>query len=101
MRFIDITSISAGTSFSAGQERGDAPHISTTARVEMTGTMNEPVRQTRDVEIVVYAADDPKSGAGPPPWIGLVHGIATCDARGLFFPIAFSTACGRWLYPVC
>ena len=86
MRFIDITSISAGTSFSAGQERGDAPHISTTARVEMTGTMNEPVRQTRDVEIVVYAADDPKSGAGPPPWIGLVHGVRPVMHAAVFLP---------------
>jgi hypothetical protein len=49
------------------------PHIHGSATIELTGTINEPVRETRDVEIVLYADDDPTLGTGPPAWIGLVE----------------------------
>ena len=75
MRFIDITSVSARVSVSAGQERGGEPEIHSTGSIELTGTMDEPMRDTRDVEISLYSADNPKPGAGPPPWLGYVHGI--------------------------
>lgn len=63
VRLVSITSVSVGVSLSAGQERGEEPHITSVGRVELTGTMDEPVRDTRDVEITVYAADDPKQAA--------------------------------------
>jgi len=60
---------------SAAKERGEEPRVNSTGRIELTGTMDEPIRDTRDVEIVLYAADDPKPGSNPMPWIGLVHGV--------------------------
>ena len=41
-------------SFGVGGEKGEEPHISSSARLELTGTMDEPVRDTHAVEIVVY-----------------------------------------------
>ena len=48
--------------------------------------MDEPIRDTRDVEIVLYAADDPKPGRDPTPWIGLVHGIRPVMRAAIFIP---------------
>lgn len=86
MRFVNITGVSAGTSISAAQERGAEPHLSSTARIELTGTMDEHIRETRDIEIVLYAADDPKPGSDPMPWIGLVHGIRPAMQAAIFIP---------------
>ena len=62
------------------------PHLSSTARIELTGTMDEPVRDTREVEIVLYAADDPKPGRDPTPRIGLVHGVRPVMRAAIFIP---------------
>ena len=86
MRFVNITGVSAGTSISAAQERGNEPQLSSTSRIELTGTMDEPIRDTRDIEIVLYAADDPKPGRDPTPWIGLVHGIRPVMRAAIFIP---------------
>jgi hypothetical protein len=86
VRFVTINAVSAGTSISAAQEKGAEPHISSTARIELTGTMDQPIRDTRDVEIVLYAADDPKPGSGPTPWIGLVHGVRPVMHAAIFIP---------------
>lgn len=85
-RFIDISGVSAGVSFGAAQERGEDPRLDSYARIELTGTLDEPVRDTRDVEIVLYPKDDPKPGAGPPPWIGLIHGVRPVMRPALFIP---------------
>jgi hypothetical protein len=86
VRFVDINAVSAGTSISIEQERGAEPQLSSTARIELTGTMDEPIRDTREVEIVLYAADDPKPGRDPMPWIGLVHGIRPVMRAAIFIP---------------
>jgi hypothetical protein len=86
VRFVAINAVSAGTSISAAQERGAEPHLSSTARIELTDTMDEPIRETRDVEIVLYASDDPKPGRDPTPWIGLVHGIRPVIHAAIFIP---------------
>jgi hypothetical protein len=74
-RYVTISSVSVGVSLSAGQQRGEAPHIHSSARITITGTMDEPLRSTRDVEIVLYPSDEPTLGAGPPQWIGVVHPV--------------------------
>jgi hypothetical protein len=48
--------------------------------------MDEPIRDTRDVEIVLYATDDPRPGRDPTPWIGLVHGIRPVMRAAIFIP---------------
>jgi hypothetical protein len=77
--------VSLGVSVSAGQERGEEPHITTTGRIELTGTTDELVRDTRTVEITVYAADDPKPGSSLTPWIGLAHGVRPVMRPAIFF----------------
>ena len=57
-----------------GEGRAD-PELHVYDRLELTGTMNEPVRETRDVEIFVYSTDEPSAGKDPIPWVGLVHGL--------------------------
>jgi hypothetical protein len=86
IRSIEINAVDAGVFFSAAQEKGNEPRRSSTARIERTGTMDEPIRDTRDVEIVLYAADDPKPGSDPTPWIGLVHGIRPVMRAAIFIP---------------
>ena len=46
--------------------------------------MDETVRDTRDVEIALYAADDPKPGSSPVPWIGLVQGVRPVMRPAIF-----------------
>lgn len=84
MRLIQITGVSAGVSFSARGERDAEPEFSSNARVELTGTMDEPIRDTREVEIVVYPKDDPRPGKDPVPWIGLIHGIKPVMRPAIF-----------------
>jgi hypothetical protein len=72
-RVINISAVSARASVRAAQERGTDPHIHSSASLELTGTMDEPVRETLEIQIVLYAEDNPTLGAGPPPWIGLVE----------------------------
>ena len=86
VRFVAIDAVNGGTSISTAQERGAEPQLSSTSRIELTGTMDEPIRDTRDIEIVLYAADDPKPGRDPTPWIGLVHGIRPVMRAAIFIP---------------
>src|SRR3954471_4475477 len=72
-RFIDISAVSARACVRAAQERRAEPHIHSSASLELTGTMDEAVGGTREIEIVLYADANPTLGAGPPAWIGLVE----------------------------
>jgi hypothetical protein len=71
-------------SLSASQQRGEEPQINSYARIEPTGTLDEPVRDTRDVEIVLSPADEPKPGSEPMPWIGLIHGLRPVIRPAIF-----------------
>ena len=84
--FVSVTEVKAGLSVHAAQERGEQAHIASTAHVELTGTMDEPVRNTRDVEIVLYPAEVPTPGTEPVPWIGLVHGVRPVLRPAVFLP---------------
>lgn len=48
--------------------------MKSSAVLELRGTLTEPVRGVRDVEISVHDSDDTDVGAKPVPWIGLVNG---------------------------
>jgi len=62
MRSIEITSPSARVSVRAAQEAKGDPTVASTGHLELTGTMDEPVRTTREVHIALYAADDATPG---------------------------------------
>jgi hypothetical protein len=66
VRFLEITAVKAGVHISVCEERGQEPHVSGLASLELTGTMDEFVRDTRDARIVLYAADNPKPRTRPP-----------------------------------
>jgi hypothetical protein len=83
-RFIDITSVSAAVSVGVVQEGRGEPSASTHGQLELTGKLDEPIRDTRDVEIVLYASDDPTPGSSPTPWIGLVHGLRPVMRPAIF-----------------
>ena len=51
VRFVAINAVSAGTSISTEQERGAEPQLSSTSRIELTGTMDEPIRDTRELRL--------------------------------------------------
>ena len=69
---------------SAGGRKGEDPYIASNGRVELTGTMDEPIRGISEVELVIYAADDPRPGKDPEPWIGLVHGVKPVIRPAIF-----------------
>jgi hypothetical protein len=75
VRFIIVTGVNVGIGISTAQEGGAEPALHSTGRIQVTGTMDEPVRDNRDVKITVYSADNPKPGSDPLPWVGLVHGV--------------------------
>jgi hypothetical protein len=75
IRNIEITSGQAGVSISASRQKAEDPELSGSARVELAGVMDEPIRGVREVEMTVYPTDDPRPGKDPIPWVGLVHGV--------------------------
>jgi hypothetical protein len=101
VRFIDITVVSAGISLSAGQEKGKEPHLHSTDRIELTGTMDEPIRDTLSVEIVLYAADAPKPAAGHLRGQGWFMACGPQATLRSSLPIASSTGCGPWRSQDC
>lgn len=84
VRFVEISSVSARVSIGVVREGKRSPELSSTGHLELTGTMDEVVRNTREVQIVLYSSDDAKLGMEPVPWIGYVHGISPV-LRPVFF----------------
>ena len=72
VRQIAISSVAAGASVSAMHERGQEPRYDGSARLELSGTMVEPIRNARAVEIVLYASDRTSVGTSPTPWVGTI-----------------------------
>jgi hypothetical protein len=72
VRWIELSSVSARVSEHPSGIKGAEPQVESAASLEFSGTLNEPIRDTRDVEIVLYATDQTRAGGGPPPWIGSV-----------------------------
>jgi hypothetical protein len=75
MRFIEFSEARARTGVRAARERGQEPEVRSSGALELVGTMDEPVRDTREIEVAVYADDAAKLGAGPPPWIGFIETV--------------------------
>jgi hypothetical protein len=101
VRFINVTAVSAWMSVHAGQERAQEPRIESSARIELTGTMDEPVRDTRDVEIVLYPRTNQHRVLDRRPGLGWsMESARSCGLR-FSFRIAVSTACGHWLSQAC
>jgi hypothetical protein len=81
-------------SLSAGS-RGNEPEFGSHARVEIDGSLDEAVRKTTDIEIVIYHAHDATPGKEPPPCIGHIHGTAPVIAPLSSFRFKNSSECGR------
>ena len=75
VRLIDITAVVAAVSVGVVQQGRDEPYASTHGRLELTGTMNEPVRDTRNVEMCSIRLGETTLGTDPTPWIGLINGV--------------------------
>ena len=45
VRFITVTRVNVGIGISTAQERGAEPALHSTGRIQVTGTMDEPVRE--------------------------------------------------------
>jgi len=101
VRFIEITSVRAGVSVGVVQEGRGEPYASTHGQLELTGKLDEPVRDTRDVEIVLYSADENRLGTQPTPSIGLIHGLRPVLRPAIFIATGISTAYGRWRCQAC
>jgi len=88
IRTVAITAVNARVSLSPSSDRDPEPEFENWASIELTGTMDEPVRDIRDVEITVYAArDEPvRVGTDPTPWIGLIHGFRPVVRPSVFIP---------------
>jgi hypothetical protein len=68
VRLVNVTGVSVGVSITAGQERGEEPHITSLGRIELTGTMDEPVRDTRDVDYGVCRRPKARLQPGAVDW---------------------------------
>lgn len=85
---MDRSRVSEGSylSLQPSGEKTVEPLIEGTASLDLTGTLNEPVRDTRDVEIAVYATDRMQAGKGPPAWIGSINGFRPAMRLVSFIP---------------
>jgi hypothetical protein len=99
--FIEITSVSAGVSVGVVQEGRGKPYASTHGQLELTGKLDEPVRDARDVEIVLYSADENKLGTNPTPSIGLITDSVLSCGLPSSLPTGISTGYGRWRSQAC
>ena len=70
----------------AGQQKGEEPQFGSNVAVELKGVLDDPIRHTRDIEIVLYPTDEPRPGKEPSPWIGLIHGITPVIRASFFIP---------------
>jgi len=86
MRRIDISAVSARISVHPSGEKGEEPQLESTASLELTGTIDEPIREVRDVLITLYSTERATVGTDPLPWIGLIHGF-----RPVIRPTVFIT----------
>ena len=85
-RDVSISDAKAWVSMGAGQKKGEEPQFGSYVAVELKGVLDEPIRDTRDIEIVLYPKDDARPGKGPPPWIGAIHGIKPVIRASFFIP---------------
>lgn len=89
-RSVAITTIHLGVSLRPSSDRDREPDFEDHARIELSGKMDDPIREVRDVEITLYSttADRAKVGTNPMPWIGLVHGVRPVMRPTVFVPEA-------------
>jgi hypothetical protein len=91
-RTIVITAVNARVSLSPSSDRDPEPEFDSYASIELGGTMDEPIRETCDVELTLYSArDEPvRVGKDPVPWIGLIHNFRPVVRPSVFVPkVAF------------
>jgi hypothetical protein len=88
MRVITISGVNAGVSLSPSGKRGEDPTFHSSARLELVGTLDEPIRDVRDVEITLYSTPQDRVAVGkdPMPWIGLIHGFRPVLRPTVFVP---------------
>jgi hypothetical protein len=70
------------------RDRDPQPEFESYGSIELTGTMDEPIRDVRDVEITLYSAtaEPVRVGKEPVPWIGLIHGFRPVVRPSVFIP---------------
>jgi hypothetical protein len=85
-REVSISDAKAWVSMGAGQQKGEEPQFGSYIAVELKGVLDEPIRDTRDIEIVLYPKDDARPGTKPMPWIGVIHGIKPVIRASFFIP---------------
>src|SRR5262249_9595579 len=56
IRLIEVSSVSGGVSLSPRAEKGQEPRFDGSARLELTGMMDEAVRGIRDIQITLYSS---------------------------------------------
>ena len=59
MRIVEIARVSAGLTLHPSHEKGADPEFESRGRLELVGTMDEPVRDVRDVCITIYSDAKP------------------------------------------
>jgi hypothetical protein len=87
-RTIAITAVNARVSLSPSSDRDPEPEFDSYASIELIGTMDEPIRDTCDVELTLYSArEEPvRVGKDPVPWIGLIHYFRPVVRPSVFVP---------------
>jgi hypothetical protein len=74
-RRIEITGACAGLSLAVRSGGDAAAEFHDHGRIELTGSMDEPIGGARGVDLIVYPAEDAPAAAGQPPWIGLLEHV--------------------------
>jgi len=64
----------------------DDPEFISSARIELVGTLDEPIRDVRDDQITLYSTDRATVGKEPVPWIGLIHAFRPTVRPTVFVP---------------
>src|SRR5436309_3019567 len=71
-RNVEVSSFQTFVSVRAFKERSAEPDIERRPWLELIGTMDEPVREVRDIYIHVHMVDKYQVGTARPPAVGAV-----------------------------
>ena len=86
LRTVRISSINPHVSIHASKPRGEEPSIESGPSLELTGTMDESIRDSSTVEIHVYPKDKVEPRPAKPPSVGAIIAIRPVVSVVVSFP---------------
>jgi hypothetical protein len=98
-REVEISSINVGVTFTASEGEDSEARVRTEPWLELRGTVGVPIRDVREIVLIVDLTDREDLDPTKPPSVGVISRIRPAIMAGSSFLIRTSTESGRWRCP--